>query len=164
LVRRKARVVAKGYSQRPGIDFHDTFAPVARLESLRILIAISAERGMTISQLDITSAYLHGDIDATVYIEVPELFECMLTRMIQSEPTEKLQNKAQFMLSQLHQGRNVCLLRKALYGLRQSGRRWYLKSYEVLKTIGLTPTNADPCVYTKKRKEISFSSSMLTTF
>jgi len=58
LIQRKARVVVKGYSQRPGIDFHDTFAPVARLESLRILIAISAEREMAISQFDITSAYM----------------------------------------------------------------------------------------------------------
>ena len=88
--RRKARIVAKGFSQRPGIDFQDTFALVARLGSMRLLVALSAELGMTISQLDITSAYLHGNIDTTVYMEPPKLLEEMLTRMVQIEPTKKL--------------------------------------------------------------------------
>jgi len=57
---------------------------------MRLLVALSAELGMTISQLDITSAYLHGNIDTTVYMEPPKLLEEMLTRMVQIEPTKKL--------------------------------------------------------------------------
>ncbi|XP_077277091.1 uncharacterized protein LOC143905509 isoform X1 [Temnothorax americanus] len=147
LEKRKARVVAKGFSQRPGLDFQDTFAPVARLGSLRLLVALSVELGMSISQLDITAAYLHGDMDTVVYMEPPEYLEEMLERITREKSAEHLHDRAKTMLSQLRQKHMVCLLLKALYGLRQAGRRWYLKLDETLKKAGLSPTNADPCVY-----------------
>jgi len=159
LDKRKARIVARGFSQRPGIDFHDTFAPVARLSSLRLLIALSAERKMSISQLDIASAYLHGNMDVDVYMEVPELLEEMLMRISKDESAKKLKYKAINMLTHFRQGRRVCLLRKALYGLRQAGRQWHSKLKESLKDIGLTSTNADSCVYTNREKTSSCSST-----
>lgn len=85
LEKRKARVVARGFSQRPGIDFQDIFAPVARLGSLRMLVALSAQLGMSISQLDITSAYLHGNMDVDVYMEAQELLKEMFTRILQGK-------------------------------------------------------------------------------
>lgn len=73
LERREARVVAKGFSQCSGVDFHDTFAPVARLGSLRTLMAVAIENNMQISQIDITTAYLNVIMDTTVYMEKPKL-------------------------------------------------------------------------------------------
>jgi len=67
LKRRKARVVAQGFAQRPDVDFNDTFAPVARLSSFRLLIALSAEYNMCIEQLDVTSAFLNGEIDTDIH-------------------------------------------------------------------------------------------------
>lgn len=154
LEKKKARVVARGFSQRPGIDFHDTFAPVARLSSLRMLVAISARMNMSISQLDITSAYLHGEINDEVYMEAPQLLEDMLKRIITDTSDEKMQRKAKIMLSHYRRGHRTCRLRKALYGLRQAGRQWHSKLDTVLRGAGLIPTNADPCVYVNHKKTV----------
>lgn len=75
LERRKARLVARGFSQPSGIDFQDTFAPVARLDSFRLLVALSARLGLTISQLDVITAYLNSDTDAEIYIAKPPLLD-----------------------------------------------------------------------------------------
>jgi hypothetical protein len=69
--RRKARLVAKGFTQKPGIDFNETFAPVARLGSIRLFMAIAVELGLQVHQLDFTSAYLNGEIEEEVFMEVP---------------------------------------------------------------------------------------------
>lgn len=151
LKRRKARLVAKGFAQRPGIDFHETFAPVARLSSLRTLIALAAESNMEILQLDITTAYLNGEIDVDIYMETPELLEEMLHRITHDESDPVLISKATNMLRQLKEGR-VCKLKKSLYGLRQSGRLWNSKINTALRDIGFIPTNADPCVYVDDEK------------
>lgn len=68
--RRKARIVAKEYAQRFGIDYHRTFAPVARLESIRLLIAISCELNLTIWQFDVVTAYLNGNLEERVFMDV----------------------------------------------------------------------------------------------
>lgn len=120
--KKKARVVTRGFSQRPGIDFHDTFTSVARLSSLRMLVAVSAMMNMSISQLDIASAYLHGEIDDEVYMEAPQFLEEMLKRIIADTIDEEMLRKAEIMLSHYRRGRKTCRLRKALYGLRQAGR------------------------------------------
>ena len=77
LERRKARVVAKGYSQRPGVDFQETFAPVAWLSSIRLLIALAVEHGMEVHHLDVTTAFLNGDTEKEIFMEIPELFREM---------------------------------------------------------------------------------------
>ena len=73
--RRKGRYCAKGYSQKPGEDFDDIYALVARLESLRILLSISVKRNYTLRQLDVKSAFLYGDIDGETYLELPEGYQ-----------------------------------------------------------------------------------------
>lgn len=152
--RRKARVVAKGFSQRPGVDFHDTFAPVARLSSLRTLVAISTEKDMHISQIDVTTAYLNGAVDTVIHMEKPKMLQQMLERIVTTESDKELTNKAKRMLSDLKEGDKVCLLHKALYGLRQSGRQWNKELDSTLKVLGLSPINADPCIYHDKDNHI----------
>jgi hypothetical protein len=148
LDRRKARVVAKGFTQRPGIDFHDMFAPVARLSSLRLLVALAAKYNLKISQLDVTSAYLNGKIDTKVFMEKPALLKEMLQRIIDEEEDDHiLVKKARVMLRDLQGENKICKLRKALYGLRQAGRQWNYEIDKTMKRAGLVPTNAGPCVY-----------------
>jgi hypothetical protein len=123
LDRRKAREVAKGFTQRPGIDFHDTFVPVARLSSLRLLVALAAKYNLKIPQLDVTSAYLNGKIDTKVFMEKPALLKEMLQRIIDEEEDDHtLVKKARVMLRDLQGENKICKLPKALYGLRQISR------------------------------------------
>ena len=101
IVRNKARLVAQGYSQIEGIDFEETFAPIARLESIRILLAIACALKIKLFQMDVKSAFLNCILSEEVYVEQPKGFE---------DP--KLPN-------------HVYMLKKALYGLKQAPRAWY---------------------------------------
>ena len=128
--RRKARLVARGFSQQPGMDFQETFAPVARLSSIRILVALAAELGITLYQLDVVMAYINGDLDEELYMEQAEGF-------IEAD-----------------QKKMVYSLKKSLYGLKQSGRQWFKKLDQKLQDFGLRPLNGDKCVYIMKSEEI----------
>ena len=75
VIRNKARLVAQGYSQQEGIDYTETFAPVARLESIRLLISFAVNRGITLYQMDVKSAFLNGYIEEEVYVHQPPGFE-----------------------------------------------------------------------------------------
>jgi hypothetical protein len=98
----KARLVAKGYTQKHGIDFNEVFAPVARWETIRTVLAIAANKGWNIFQLDVKSAFLHGELTEDIYVSQPLGYD--------------------------NGDRNqVYKLRKALYGLKQAPRAWYSK-------------------------------------
>jgi hypothetical protein len=118
VIQNKARLVAQGYTQIEGVDFDETFSPVARLESIRILISISCHLGFKLYQMDVKSAFLNGILQEKVYVEQPKGF---------LDP---------------HYPQYVYKLKKALYGLKQSPRAWYerLTTYllekKVLKRIG----------------------------
>jgi hypothetical protein len=101
VVRNKSRLVAQGYSQKEGIDYEETFAPVARLEAIRILLAFSVAKGFKLYQMDVKSAFLNGFLEEEVYVRQPPDFE-----------------SAEF-------PHKVYRLRKALYGLKQAPRAWY---------------------------------------
>ncbi|KAK1663544.1 hypothetical protein QYE76_051703 [Lolium multiflorum] len=101
VIRNKARLVAQGYSQVEGVDFGDTFAPVARLESIRILLAFAAHYGFKLQQMDVKSAFLNGPLHEEVYVKQPPGFE---------DP---------------HFPDHVFKLNKALYGLKQAPRAWF---------------------------------------
>ena len=75
VVRNKARLVAQGYCQKEGIDYEETFAPVARLEAIRILLAFSASKGFKLFQMDVKCAFLNGYIEEEVYVRQPPRFE-----------------------------------------------------------------------------------------
>jgi hypothetical protein len=146
LERRKARLVAQGFSQRPGVHFKETFAPVARLSSIRLLASIAAQYDMNIRQFDVTCAYLNGELEEEIFMEPPK-YLLQVLEMIQSEEDREVGDKARKMLKQLREGDHVCLLKKSLYGLRQAGRSWYAKLDGILRRFGAVPTKADPCVY-----------------
>ena len=101
ITRNKARLVAKGYNQEEGIDYEETFAPVTRLEAIRILLAFASMKGFKLYQMDVKSAFLNGYIKEEVYVEQPPGFE-----------DHKHPN-------------HVYRLKKTLYGLKQAPRAWY---------------------------------------
>jgi hypothetical protein len=125
VTRNKARLVAKGYSQVEGLDFGETYAPVARLESIRILLAYATHHGFKLYQMDMKSAFLNGPIKEEVYIEQPPSFE-------DSEYPN-----------------HVYKLSKALYGLKQAPRAWYECLRDFLITNDFKVGKADPTLFTK---------------
>lgn len=118
----KARLVVKGYQQRPGRDFGETFAPTGRLASLRFLLAIVAARNLELHQIDVKTAFLHGRVEEEIYADLPP--GCDL-----GDSELKL------------------LLRKSLYGLRQAPRAWYGKLKETLERMGFVESDADPGLF-----------------
>lgn len=151
--KRKARLVAKGYNQQPGIHFKETFAPVARLSSLRLLTAIATQCNMKIRQLDVKTAYLNANLDEEIYMEIPELLEEILEKIIKTEREDmQTRRKAINMKEKIHKNK-VCLLKKSLYGLKQSGRQCNKTLDSVIKAFGANQTDADPCMYYVKMEE-----------
>ena len=75
VARYKARLVAKGYTQQPGIDFTETYAPVVKFTTIRTMLALAALKGYNVTQMDVTTAYLHADVDIELYMKQPEKFE-----------------------------------------------------------------------------------------
>lgn len=117
----KARLVARGFKQREGVDFQETFAPVARTEALRTLFALAAAEQMKIRLFDVSTAFLNGEIEEEIFMEPPQGV---------STPA------------------SCCLkLVKALYGLKQAPRAWKSKFDETLAEMNYKPLTADPCVY-----------------
>ncbi len=122
----KARLVAKGYNQEYGIDYNETFAPVVKVQTLRILFAIAANNDLIIHQVDINTAFLNGDLDEEVYVENPPGCEGVFNK------------------------ENVCKLQKSLYGLKQAPRAWNKTLVKFLSEFGLIQLKSDVCVFTNK--------------
>ena len=120
----KARLVAKGFLQRFGVDYDETYAPVARYPSIRALLALTAHHDWELHQMDVKSAYLNGDLDEEIYMSQPDGYDVPETNL-------------------------VCKLNKSLYGLKQAARTWHLKMDDALKEHGFTALAADQCVYTR---------------
>jgi hypothetical protein len=108
----KARLVAKGFTQTYGIDYEETFAPVAKMNSIRALLSIAANLNWPLHQFDVKNAFLHGDLEEEVYMEIPPGLE-------DSSSTGK-----------------VCKLKKALYGLKQSPRAWFERFSRAMQRFG----------------------------
>ena len=152
--RRKARLVAKGYNQRPGIDFHETFAPVVRMSTIRIMMALATEMKLIVHQMDVVSAYLNGDLDEELYMNLPEELESSLKEIVATHRHQDTVCKSQEWLRQIQSGgRKACRLQRSIYGLRQSGRMWNRKLDHALKSLGLKPSAADPCLYVQRTGE-----------
>jgi hypothetical protein len=121
----KARFVARGFSQKEGEDYDETFAPVARYTSIRAIISLAASMGWNLHQMDVKTTFLNRAIEEEVYIEQPQGFE------VHSRDT------------------HVCRLKKALYGLKQAPRAWYARMDNYLRRLGFSKSHADPNLYYK---------------
>ena len=117
--RYKARLVAQGFSQQPGVDFDEIFSPVVRYDSLRLLLALSASKGWRPRQLDIKTAFLYGILKEEVYMQLPE--------------GSRIAGK-------------VAKLNRCIYGLKQSPREWYSRLVTFLTPYGFACSTFDPCV------------------
>lgn len=148
LQRRKARLVAQGFAQRPGVHYSQTFAPVARLSSVKLLMSLAARYNCSVHHLDVATAYLNGELEETIYIRPPKGIEEALEVLVKNcRFEENIRIKAKTMLREIKGSDKVCRLNKALYGLRQAGRAWYSKLNRVLLKMGATPSKCDPCLY-----------------
>lgn len=121
----KARLVARGFTQQQGFDYEETFSPVAKLTTVRVLLAIAVHNGWTLHQMDVNNAFLYGTLDHVIYMVQPMGFES--------------KNHPKF----------VCKLKKALYGLKQSPRSWFGKMAEFLVHNGFQNTNSDASLFVK---------------
>ena len=121
----KAKLVAKGYSQRHGIDYNEVFSPVVRHTSIRVVLALVAHQDLELEQLDVKMAFLHGNLEEEIFMEQLEGFEKPGTKNL------------------------VYRLKKSLYGLKQSPRKCYKRFDSYMINIGYTHCEYDCCVYVK---------------
>ena len=122
--RYKARLVVKGFQQIEGLDYVETFAPVVRFDSVRLILAIAASEDMKLRQFDVKTAFLHGSLDEEIYMEQPIGF---------TDNTDK-----------------VCRLLKSLYGLKQASRKWNERFLDFIKKMNFEISKVDPCVFIKR--------------
>jgi len=123
VVRNKARLVAQGFCQKEGIDYEETFSPVARLEAIRILLDFAASKGFKLFHMDVKSAFLNGFIEEEIYVRRPPGFE-----------------------NPKHPDR-VFKLQKALYGLKQAPRAWYARLKTFLLEQGFEMGSVDKTLF-----------------
>ncbi len=115
----------KGFLQKYGIDYSETFAPVARMSSIRIILAVAVEKKMHVHQMEVKTAFLNGDLEEEIYVEQPEGYE---------DP-----EKPDY----------VCNLKKSLYGLKQAHREWHKKIDDALVRLGFSSCSSDRALYVK---------------
>ncbi|KAL0335808.1 UNVERIFIED_CONTAM: Retrovirus-related Pol polyprotein from transposon TNT 1-94 [Sesamum radiatum] len=121
----KARLVAKGFKQKEGIDYFDTYSPVARLTTIRVLIALASVYNLSIHQMDVKTAFLYGELDEEIYMDQPEGFVAHGNE------------------------RKVCKLVKSLYGLKQAPKQWHEKFDQTILAFGFSVNENDKCIYCK---------------
>ncbi|GKE97804.1 retrovirus-related pol polyprotein from transposon TNT 1-94, partial [Tanacetum coccineum] len=126
ILKNKARLVARGYRQEEGIDFEESFAPVARLEAIRIFLAFAAHKNMVVYQMDVKTAFLNGNLREEVYVSQPDGFV---------DPDNP---------------NHVYKLKKALYGLKQAPRAWYDMLSSFLISQDFSKGSVDPTLFIRK--------------
>lgn len=128
-MRFKARLVAKGFSQTYMTNYFETFAPIAKIDSIRVMISTAAAEDLEMVQFDICTAYLYAPLLEEAYMALPEGFEEVFNQRF------------------LDSREKVCKIRKGLYSLKQSARGWNTTFSEFLKKYDLIQSEEDPCVF-----------------
>lgn len=132
IVRYKARLVAQGFSQRPGIDYEETYSPVMDAITFRYLISLAVSENLDMHLMDVVTAYLYGSLDSDIYMKIPEGFK--MPEALSAKPKQMYSIK----------------LQRSLYGLKQSGRMWYNRLSDYLISKGYKNNTICPCVFIKK--------------
>jgi Reverse transcriptase (RNA-dependent DNA polymerase)/Pol polyprotein, beta-barrel domain/Integrase core domain len=126
-VRYKARLVARGFQQTHGVDYDETFAPVVKLKSLKLVLALAAAQDLEVKQIDFDTAFLNAELSHEVYMELPE--------------------------GSNYPPGTVCKLLKSIYGLKQAGHDWHVALRELLLELGYQQLECDKCVFIKRTKD-----------
>ena len=121
----KAKLVAKGFTQKVGIDYKKTFSPVSKKDLLRIILALVAHYDLELHQMDVKTVFQNGNLDEEIYMEQPEGFA--------KKGKEHL----------------ACKLKKSIYGLKQASRQWYLRFNDTITSFGFKKNAVDQCIYLK---------------
>jgi hypothetical protein len=133
VVRYKARLVGQGFTQRPDIDYDETYSPVMSGTTFRYLISLTAGLNLKMQMMDVVTAYLYGSLDLEIYMKVPDGL-----RVSDAKSNRNMYN---------------IKLQRALYGLKQSGRMWYNRLSEFLLKKGYTNNPDSPCVFIRKSQK-----------
>ncbi|XP_071687777.1 uncharacterized protein [Rutidosis leptorrhynchoides] len=128
--RYKARLVAKWYTQTYGVNYSETFSPVAKIDTIRVLFSVAANKDLPLHQFDVKNAFLHGELKEEVYMEGPPGF------------------------SSNFKAREVCRLKKSLYRLKQSPRAWFGRFTLAMKNYGFKQSNSDHTLFLKQRNNL----------
>ena len=128
-VKHKARLVARGFTQKEGVDYNEIFSPVVRHTSIRVLLAMVAYQDLELEQLDVKTAFLHGELEEEIYMSQPEGF------LVPGKED------------------HVCKLKRSLYGLKQSPRQWYKRFDSYMVELGYNRSPYDCCVYHNKLED-----------
>lgn len=131
-LRYKVRLVIKGYRRKKGIDFNEIFSPVVKMSSIGMVLGFATSLNLELEQLDVKTAFLHGDLKENIYMEQLEGYKV--------KGIEHM----------------VCKLKRSLYGLKQAPRQWYKKFDTFMVHHGCRRSKTDHCVYTKKFSERKF--------
>ena len=124
--RYKARLVVKGFGQRKGINYDEIVSPVVKMTSIRVILGMTASLNLEVEQMDVKTAFLHGELEEEIYMEQPEGF--------------LVKGKEDY----------VCKLKKSLYGLKQAPRQWYMKFETVMGEQGYKKCSSDHCVFIQR--------------
>jgi len=135
IIKRKSRLVAKGYTQQEGIDFHETFSPTLKSDLIRIFTALAVQNNFQIHQIDINAAYLNTPLKEEIYMKPLKGHE--------------------------DYNKKYWKLRKAIYGLKQSGKQWNDELDKYIKKIGYKRIISEPCLYSKRNKHNKISSILV---
>ena len=140
--RHKSRLTIKGFIQRHGVDYWETFSPVAKLISLRVFFALAAHLDMHLFQMDVNNAFLNADLKEEIYMKLPEGYD--LETHLSGLPSDHVLRTAP-------RFRIVLRLNKALYGLKQAPREWYLNVTKFIKDkLGYTQLDGDSCLFVRR--------------